>query len=42
MAFSVKPIQNIITNEKGALLPLMYEEMEDQTELDTTLEIGMK
>ena len=40
--FSVNSIYDIITNEKEELLSLIYEEMEDKTDFDTTLEIELK
>ena len=40
--FSAKGIYDIITNEKEELLTLIYEEMEDRTDFDTTLEIELK
>ena len=40
--FSVNSIDDIITNEKEELLSIIYEEMEDRTEFDTTLEIELK
>ena len=40
--FSINSIDNIITNEKEELLSIIYEEMEDRTEFDTTLEIELK
>ena len=40
--FSVNSIYDIITNEKEELLSLIYEEIEDKTEFDTTLEIELK
>ena len=39
--FSVNSIHDIIANEKEELLSLIYEEMKDKTEFDTTLEIEL-
>ena len=40
--FSVKSIYDTITNEREEILSLIYEEIEDETEFDTTLEIELE
>ena len=42
MPFSVKSIYDTITNEREEILSLIYEEIEDETEFDTTLEIELE